>query len=72
MIGGFVARHIASFTEPELDELEAVLEFLDVDLADWLSGRRDIPAECASPMLLRMAAECGASGAGVPEGARRR
>lgn len=72
MVGGFVARHVASFTEAELDELEAVLEFLDVDLADWLSGRRAIPAECATPMLLRMAEECASPGAGVPEGARRR
>ena len=66
MIGGFVARHIARLTERELDELEAVLELADVDLADWLSGRRAIPAEVATPMLARMAAECGGSGAGVP------
>lgn len=66
MIGGFVARHIATFTEPDLDELEAVLELPDVDLADWLSGRRPIPREVETPMLTRMAAECAGSGAGVP------
>jgi antitoxin CptB len=66
LIGGFVRRHIAAFTEPELDELEAVLELPDVDLADWLSGRRPIPREIASPMLDRMAGECGGSGAGMP------
>lgn len=71
LIGGFVARHIAAFTESELDELEAVLEFMDVDLADWLSGRREIPSDADSPMLRRMARECGATGAGVPEAARR-
>ncbi len=65
MIGGFVQRHIAAFTDSELDELEAVLELPDVDLADWLSGRRDIPAEVASPMLLRMARECASPGAGM-------
>jgi len=54
MIGGFVARHVATLTEAELDALEAVLEFPDVDLADWLTGRRPIPPECASPMLLRI------------------
>jgi antitoxin CptB len=70
MIGGFVARHLAAFTEAELDALEAVLEFPDVDLADWLSGRRPVPPDCESPLLLRMIAECGASGAGIPEGAR--
>jgi antitoxin CptB len=71
MIGGFVARHIASFTEAELDELEGVLELLDVDLADWLSGRRPIPAEVMTPMLGRMAEECSRLGAGVPEDVRR-
>ena len=71
MIGGFVARNIAGFTEAELDEIEAVLEAWDVDLADWLSGRRPIPAEADCPMLRRMAAECGQKGAGVPPGAER-
>jgi antitoxin CptB len=71
MIGHFVARHIASFTEAELDELEGVLELLDVDLAEWLTGRSPIPPEHRGPMLLRMAEECSRSGAGVPEGARR-
>ena len=71
MVGGFVARHIAHFTEAELDELEAVLELLDVDLADWLSGRRPIPPEVMTPMLERMARECSTLGAGVPEAAGR-
>lgn len=71
MIGGFVARHVAAFTEDELDAIEAVLEHWDVDLADWLSGRRPIPPEADTPMLRRMAAECGRSGAGVPPGAAR-
>ncbi len=69
MIGGFVARNIHAFTEDELDAIEAVLEHWDVDLADWLSGRRDIPPEADTPMLRRMAAECGRTGAGVPPGA---
>lgn len=71
MIGGFVARNIAGFTEAELDEIEAVLEHWDVDLADWLSGRRAIPPEADTPMMRRMAAECGRAGAGVPPGAER-
>jgi antitoxin CptB len=57
LVGGFVTRHIADFTEAELDELEAVLELPDVDLADWLSGRRPVPAEAETPMLRRLVAE---------------
>jgi antitoxin CptB len=72
MIGRFVATHIAAFTPAELDELEAVLEYPDVDLADWLSGRRPIPPECRTPMLDRMAVECAGTGAGIPEGLRAR
>ncbi|WP_245704590.1 FAD assembly factor SdhE [Belnapia rosea] len=71
MIGAFVERLVAGFTEAELDELEAVLEYPDVDLADWLSGRRPIPAECRTPMLDRMAIECAGKGAGLPEALRR-
>lgn len=71
MVGGFVTRNIATFSEADLDELEAVLELLDVDLADWLSGRRPVPAEVMTPMLARMAEACSQLGAGVPEAARR-
>ena len=72
MIGGFVARLSADFTEAELDALEAVLELPDVDLADWLSGRRPIPPDCRSPMLDRMAVECAGPGAGLPAELRSR
>ena len=71
MIGAFVARHIAAFTCSELDALERLLDLDDVDLADWLSGRREAPAEHASPMLARMQAECSQPGAGLPPELRR-
>ena len=67
MIGTFVKRNIAAFSEGELEELESVLELQDVDLADWLSGRRAIPPEVMTPMLERMATDCGGTGAGLPE-----
>lgn len=56
MIGGFVRAGLGAFTESELDALEEILEIPDVDLADWLTGRRPIPADDASPMLLRIRA----------------
>lgn len=71
MIGGFVSRNIAAFSEAELDEIEAVLEHWDVDLADWLSGRRPVPPEADTPMLRRMVVECSRTGFGVPPGAER-
>lgn len=51
MIGGFVKARIATMSETELDEIEAVMEFPDVELADWLTGRKPIPADADSPML---------------------
>ena len=54
LIGGFVARFLAGFSEQELDSLEEVMELPDVDLADWLTGRRPIPADRDSPMLRRI------------------
>jgi antitoxin CptB len=71
MVGAFVTRHIAAFTDSELDDLERILERDDVDLADWLTGRLPIPAEAASPMLARMAIECAEPGAGLPPELRR-
>ena len=54
LIGGFVAPRLAGFTVAELDALEAVMELLDADLADYLTGRRPIPPEDDSPMLRRI------------------
>ncbi|MFL1460827.1 succinate dehydrogenase assembly factor 2 [Roseococcus sp. DSY-14] len=65
MVGGFVRRHLPALTALELDELEAILEMPDVDLADWLSGRRPIPEEAGGPLLRRMAAEMERPGAGT-------
>jgi antitoxin CptB len=54
LIGGFVAARLTAFTPAELDALEEVMELPDSDLADWLTGRRPIPAEQDSPMLRRI------------------
>jgi antitoxin CptB len=54
MIGGFVRANLAALTEGDLDALEELLELPDVDLADWLTGRRPIPEESRTPMLLRI------------------
>ncbi len=71
MIGAFVQRLVAGFSPAELDDLEATLEFPDVDLSDWLTGRRPVPEDCRSPMLDRMVVECAGSGAGLPPELRR-
>jgi antitoxin CptB len=56
MIGGFVRGHLDTLTKADIEALEALMELPDVDLADWLTGRRPIPPEDATPMLLRIRA----------------
>jgi antitoxin CptB len=57
LIGGFVTRNIDTLGDAELAELEQLMELPDVDLADWLSGRRPIPAELEATLLRRMREE---------------
>jgi antitoxin CptB len=54
LIGDFVKANIAAMSEAELDEIEAVLEFPDAELADWLTGRSPIPAHADTPMIRRI------------------
>ena len=56
LLGGFVRTNLAAFTDADIDALEELMERSDVDLADWLTGRRPIAAEEATPMLLRIRA----------------
>lgn len=51
MIGGFVRDHLAAFDAADLDEVEALLDLPDTDLADWLTGRRPVPDD--APAMLR-------------------
>ena len=70
LIGGFVAPRLAGFTVAELDALEAVMELLDADLADYLTGRRPIPPEADTPMLRRIK-DAADSGEAIGGAARR-
>ena len=54
LVGNFVAKRLADFTEAELDALEAVMEIPDAVLADWLTGRQPIPAEADNSILRAM------------------
>ncbi len=54
MIGGFVRANLSTFTDLDMDALDAVLEIPDAPLADWLTGRVPIPPEDETPMLRRI------------------
>jgi antitoxin CptB len=56
LLGGFVRGNLETLTEADIEALEALMEHPDPDLADWLTGRRPIALEDATPMLLRIRA----------------
>jgi antitoxin CptB len=56
LLGGFVRANLETMTEADIEALEAVMDLPDPDLADWLTGRRPIAPEDATPMLLRIRA----------------
>ncbi|MDE2240091.1 MAG: succinate dehydrogenase assembly factor 2 [Rhodospirillales bacterium] len=70
MIGGFVRARIVAMSEQELDEIEAVMEFPDAELADWLTGRKPIPEHADSPMLRRIREAALARGDGGAKAAK--
>ncbi len=49
LLGGYVTRHLATFTDCDLAALEEILELPDPVLADWLTGRVPLPPD--RPML---------------------
>ena len=51
LIGGFVTSRIEAMSDSEMDALEEVMELKDADLADWLTGRIEIPSHVDSPMM---------------------
>lgn len=71
LVGGFVSDRIEAFSDQELDEVEEILELPDVDLTDWLSGRRPVPADLQSPMMRRLLEASALPGAGVPAAVRK-
>lgn len=56
LLGGYVIAHIDDMDAATLDALEEVLELPDNDLAEWLTGREEVPAQVASPLLQQIRA----------------
>jgi len=56
LFGGYLAPKLAAMDDGTLDQVEALIELPDADLADWLSGRKPIPAEHDHPLLRAMRA----------------
>ena len=65
LVGGFVRARVAAFTDAEMDQVEALLEHPDADLADWLTGRQPVPPALDTPMLRAVRAAAPTHGRGA-------
>jgi len=59
LFGDYLASRLAAMDEATLTDVETLIDLPDADLADWLSGRKPIPAQHDHPLLraMRAAAE---------------
>jgi len=44
MLGGYVAANVGTLDDSQLDRLESLLDELDVDIMDWVMGKKPVPA----------------------------
>ena len=51
ILGPFADKHVATFSEDELDWFERMLEVPDVDLYAWILDRLPTPAEFDTPIM---------------------
>lgn len=56
MLGGFAAKHLRDLSEADLDIFESLLEELDVDIMDWVIGRKPVPAHHDTPVFAQILA----------------
>jgi len=54
ILGPFADRHVASFSEAELDAFERLLETPDTDLYAWITGRLPPPPEWDGELMKKI------------------
>ena len=54
ILGGFVTRHLSTFSEAEVAELERIMEIPDQDMLSWATKQQPVPANHASALLTRI------------------
>lgn len=56
VLGRFVDAEIERLTEPELDELEHLLDAPDPELFEWVAGRAEPPPDYDTDIFRRIVA----------------
>ena len=54
ILGGFVTRHLDSFSDAEIAELERIMEIPDQDMLSWATRQAPVPQEHDSELLARI------------------
>lgn len=54
IMGTFADRHLAGFSEGDLDTYEAILTHPDPDLYNWITGAEPLPANLSNPIFQRL------------------
>ncbi len=56
LLGRFADRYLADMSAEELADFEQVLDRIDPELIDWITGREPVPANLRTPVLDRLLA----------------
>lgn len=56
ILGAFADTAIATLTDAELDQYEALLDLTDTELLPWLTGQQPIPVGAHTDMLAKITA----------------
>lgn len=56
ILGGFVVRHIDTFSDAEIADLERIMDIPDQDMLSWATKQAVVPPEHLSPLLTRILA----------------
>jgi len=56
ILGRFADAYLAEMTTEELDQFERILDRIDPELMDWITGREPVPANLRTPLLDKLLA----------------
>lgn len=51
ILGRFADSHLAEMSADDLAEFEKILDRIDAEVMDWITGREPVPANLRSPVL---------------------
>ena len=54
ILGGFVARHLETFSDADVAELERIMDIPDQDMLSWATRQQPVPDQHASVLLTRI------------------